>query len=85
MFEYDVNKSKSNKEKHGIDFEEAKELWLDEKGAEIDARSTVEERKMLVAELGGKIWTAVFTRVEENVRIISVRRARDYEREIYNS
>ena len=30
-FEYDQNKSKSNKEKHGFDFEEAKELWNDQK------------------------------------------------------
>ena len=27
QFEYDPNKSKSNKEKHGIDFDEAQELW----------------------------------------------------------
>ena len=28
-FEYDENKSKSNKLKHGIDFEEAQKLWDD--------------------------------------------------------
>ena len=28
-FECDTKKSASNKEKHGIDFEEAKTLWLD--------------------------------------------------------
>ena len=28
-FEYDINKSLKNKEKHGIDFEEAKLLWND--------------------------------------------------------
>lgn len=27
QFEYDPNKSKSNKEKHGIDFDEAQALW----------------------------------------------------------
>lgn len=26
-FEYDPNKSESNKAKHGIDFDEAKKLW----------------------------------------------------------
>ena len=30
QFEYDPNKSDSNLEKHGIDFEEAQELWNDE-------------------------------------------------------
>jgi hypothetical protein len=29
-FEYDENQSRINKEKHGIDFEMAKELWKDE-------------------------------------------------------
>ena len=29
-FEWDDEKSKSNKRKHGIDFETAKSLWLDE-------------------------------------------------------
>jgi hypothetical protein len=28
-FEFDPNKSASNKIKHGIDFEEAQKLWLD--------------------------------------------------------
>ena len=34
-FEYDTNKSLSNKQKHGIDFEEAKLLWDDDKMVEI--------------------------------------------------
>lgn len=29
-FEYDPEKSLQNKQKHGIDFEEAQMLWLDE-------------------------------------------------------
>ena len=34
-FEYDIKKSLSNKQKHGIDFEEAKLLWNDDKMVEI--------------------------------------------------
>ncbi len=34
-FEYDTKKSLSNKQKHGIDFEEAKLLWSDDKMIEI--------------------------------------------------
>ena len=34
-FEFDENKSKSNKIKHGIDFEEAKKLWKDPYAFEI--------------------------------------------------
>lgn len=33
-FEYDQQKSASNKEKHGIDFEEAQALW-DDANAEV--------------------------------------------------
>jgi uncharacterized DUF497 family protein len=28
-FEFDLKKSASNRKKHGIDFEEAQELWID--------------------------------------------------------
>lgn len=28
-FEYDLNKSSANKEKHGIDFVEGKKIWKD--------------------------------------------------------
>ncbi len=34
-FELDDDKNSSNKTKHGIDFETAKELWLDENRLEI--------------------------------------------------
>ena len=36
-FEYDPAKSESNKAKHGIDFEEAKELWRDERHIVVDS------------------------------------------------
>jgi len=86
MFEYDVNKSQSNKEKHGIDFEEAKALWLDDNGMEFPAKSKFhEERQMLIAQFGDKIWSAIFVQTEENFRIISVRRARRNEKEAYYS
>jgi uncharacterized DUF497 family protein len=34
-FEYDPDKSAANKRKHGIDFEEAQELWADSTLVEI--------------------------------------------------
>ncbi len=34
VFEWDSNKSNINKAKHEIDFEEAKNLWLDENRVE---------------------------------------------------
>ena len=83
MFEYDPNKSERNKHKNGIDFEEAQYLWLDPRRIEIEARTVGEIRKLLIAELDGIIWSAVFTIRNRNIRIISVRKSRKNEKEIY--
>ena len=83
QFEYDPNKSYSNKEKHGIDFEEAQLLWGDSKRIEISAQTIGEERKVLIAELNNEIWSAIFTLRDKNIRIISVRKSRKNEKEIY--
>ncbi|MDX9723869.1 MAG: BrnT family toxin, partial [Myxococcota bacterium] len=44
LFEFDEAKSHSNKAKHGIDFVEAQELWLDDQLVELQARSEDEPR-----------------------------------------
>lgn len=82
-FEYDPAKSQSNKEKHGIDFEEAKVLWLDEDRVEFPAKSDTEERHAIIAKRADKIWVAFFTMRELAIRIISVRRAREKEEATY--
>lgn len=82
-FECDAAKSKINKEKHGIDFETAKALWLDEHRIEIDAPHPIEERRIIIAALHGKLWTAVYTIRSNAVRIISVRRPAKKEAELY--
>ena len=84
-FEYDQAKSDANHTKHGIDFEQAKALWIDPKRAEFVARFSDEPRLGLVAEFGEMIWTAIFTKREDRTRIISVRRARQNEEAIYNN
>ena len=83
-FEYDPNKSKTNKQKHDIDFEEAQLLWIDTKRIIIDARTVGEERKLLIAAIKKEIWSAIFTLRNKKIRIISVRKARKNEKEIYN-
>lgn len=84
-FEYDRQKSEANKDKHGIDFEEALELWQDPDLVEIPARTTDEPRWMIIAKRSGKHWSAVITRRGENIRLISVRRSRDEEVQVYES
>ncbi len=82
-FEFDPAKSKANEKKHGIGFTAAQELWADENGIAGPGVCTVEPRRVLLAMLAGKLWTAAFTMRGDRTRIISVRRARENERELY--
>ena len=82
-FEWDAAKSRANREKHGIDFETARALWLDEDRIEIDAPHPVENRGITIAKLHGKLWTAIYTVRSNAVRIISVRRSREKEEKLY--
>jgi len=84
-FEYETEKSAANKRKHDIDFEEAQELWLDPAAVEIPARVTDEPRWVVIGKIGEKHWSAVITRRNESIRLISVRRSRDEEVELYES
>ena len=84
-FEYDPEKSSVNKRKHGVDFEQAQALWSDSAMLEIPARVSHEPRWVVIGKMGEKHWSAVITRRNDNVRIISVRRSRDDEVEIYES
>ncbi len=82
-FEFDVTKSKANREKHGIDFIEAQHLWEDEDRIEIPARTEDEPRYVLIAVHRRKLWSAFFTYRNGSTQLISVRRARTEERELY--
>ena len=84
-FEFDPQKSKSNKAKHGIDFEETQSLWDDIDVLEIPARTEDEPRWIIIGRIGDMLWSAIITYREEKVRIISVRRARQEERDLYES
>ncbi|PHS37162.1 MAG: toxin [Sulfurovum sp.] len=84
-YEYDENKSLSNKQKHAIDFEEAKELWNDNRLLEIKTSFSAEERYVNIGKIKNKFYTAVITYREDKVRIISIRRSRQKEIEIYES
>jgi uncharacterized DUF497 family protein len=83
LFEYDQQKSVANKEKHGIDFIQAQQLWQDPECLVIPARTVNESRFLLISRLDKKIWPAIFTIREQKIRIISVRRAREDEQKIY--
>ena len=82
-FEFDSVKSETNKNKHGIDFIDAQALWNDPDLLEIPAKTTDEPRFLVVGKIGEKYWSGIITYRNENIRIISVRRARNEEIEIY--
>ena len=82
-FEFDPAKSAANKDKHGIDFVEAQALWSDTARIEVEARTAGEARSLTIGQIGGELWAAIFTLRGAHIRLISVRRARDEEREWY--
>ena len=82
-FEFDPNKSKSNKKKHEIDFVEAQQLWNDPDLIEIPSHSLDEERFIVIGTIVDKNWSAIITHRDDNIRIISVRRSRKQEIDIY--
>ncbi|EQB34873.1 toxin [Sulfurimonas hongkongensis] len=84
-YKYDSNKSLSNKQKHGIDFEDAKLLWNDDRMVEILTSYEDEERFINIGKINSKFYTVVSTIREDKIRIISARRARKKEIEIYES
>jgi uncharacterized DUF497 family protein len=82
-FEWDRNKSIGNKNKHGIDFPTVKGLWNDTNRVEIETSYPLEDRNILIGKIGDKHWTAIFTRRADAIRIISVRRSRKQEVNLY--
>jgi len=82
-FEFDEAKSRANKSKHGIDFEEAQALWLDDRRVEVEAQTETEQRFVVIGILGARHWTAVITYRRERIRIISARRSRVEEVGLY--
>jgi uncharacterized DUF497 family protein len=84
-FEYDEQKSRSNLDKHGIDFETAQTLWNDPNLLEVRARSEDEERYLLIGRIGTQHWSAIVTYRDGRIRLISVRRARNTEVALYES
>lgn len=84
-FEFDSKKSDDNKKKHGIDFYEAQVMWDDPDLIEIPAKTSDEPRFLVIGKISGKHWSGVITYRSDKIRIVSVRRARSEEVDIYES
>jgi uncharacterized DUF497 family protein len=80
--EWHAEKAARNRRKHGIDFDEAIEVFY---GTSLIRRSDRdgEERWLAIGETEGRIVTVVFTWRGDAIRIISARRARRNEKRAY--
>jgi uncharacterized DUF497 family protein len=84
-FEWDERRDASNLEKHGIDFEFAKDIFAGptlEKTA--DRRDYGEERIIAIGVVGGRGLVVVYTKRGEARRLISARTAHATERRAYH-
>jgi uncharacterized DUF497 family protein len=83
-FEWNEKKSHSNLVKHGIDFKAAKAIWDDPNRIEIYTEYPIENRNIIIGKIGKKLWVSIFTMRGNSIRIISVRRSRKKETELYD-
>ena len=83
-FEWDAEKGRTNLVKHGIDFDDAIEVFY---GPVVLYRSdrNDEERWVALGYSEDRVIAVVFTKRENSVRIISARRARKNEERNYRN
>lgn len=80
-FDWDPSVESANVEKYGMDFLTALELWSKDH-LELAARPGVgEDRRLVIGDIWGWVWTAVTAQRGDTTRIIAVRRADENERE----
>jgi len=85
-FEWDTDKAKANRAKHGVTFEEAQTVFDDPLAtmSEDPAHSVRESRYLLIGESFAQETLVVsFTERGDNIRIISARLATRRERNFY--
>ena len=87
-FAWDPRKARSNLAKHGVSFEEAKTVFLDEKARLIDDpdHADEEERFLLLGysfQAQCLIVTHCYREADSVIRLISARRATPREEEVY--
>ena len=83
-FEWDEQKYKSNIDKHGIDFRDAQDIFLNQRLSTRDTRQDYGEKRIITIGLIGKsVCVVVYTRREETTRIISARKANEREKRRY--
>lgn len=84
MYEWDEEKSERNREKHGLSFEDAENVFAGPCVTFVDNRFDYEETRLItLGTLEGRIVVIVHTLRGKNTRIISMRKANAREQKIY--
>lgn len=85
MFVWDETKRKSNIEKHGLDFKDARLVYDNPDKCTYDSSRAGERRLMDIAVvvIRGRLLTLIYTERGNDVRVISFRPASREEREQY--
>jgi len=68
-----------------LDFVAAQEIWQDPNRLTLPAAHQTEPRQLVVGRISGKAWTAIITWRGMSVRLISVRRSRAHEIQLYEA
>jgi uncharacterized DUF497 family protein len=80
MFEWDKSKAVSNKSKHGISFADTFAVFEDPNAVTLEDFHEDEQRFVTIGmDAFGRILVLVYTWRDENIRIISARKAVRYE------
>lgn len=84
-FEWDPVKAHQNWQKHGVSFEEAAAIWdgMHMEVQKIARSSDGEKRNATMGWVGNKVYVAIWTKRGRRIRLISVRRARSHEEEVF--
>ncbi len=84
-FEWDEDKRLSNLAKHRVDFVEARAIFDGRPTVTADSADSRERRFLTTGALAGLLYTVVWTRRGDDIRLISARRARDGEKRAYRA
>ena len=88
VFEWSAEKSRTNRKKHGVSFEEAKSTFFDEFAVQFfDSAHSMEEDRFIMLGMSRKLRILVVVHCEREkgkvIRIISARKATSNECEYY--
>jgi uncharacterized DUF497 family protein len=83
--DFDPAKARANLKKHGVSFEEAATLLLDEQALAMEDPGAENERRWVLVGISrsGRILTVVYTLRGQRIRLISARKATRRESRIY--